>query len=96
MYYPGMFLQFISTFFIYIIIAAVLGGLGYIYVLGKRVDYLKAALGECETKIEMVENKRTFLEFNLKVLKRNCEREVKPTLVDGKLKVENLFNNDPE
>lgn len=95
-FYPGQILQGLSTFIFYLVIAAFLAGGTYIWFQEKRIDGLQNSLADCTAAVEAGQNNRTFMEENLRVLKRSCARKTKPAVVEGKLKLENLFNGPVE
>ena len=89
-------MQTALTVLFYLIIVAFLSLCGYVYYLDKRLSYCKANLEVCQGNLIVKEKIADLKEKNLEILKRSCERKTKPTVVDNKLKVENLFDNEPE
>ena len=92
LYSPGTIIQTICTLFFYLIVAGIIAGGAYIWIQGKRIDSLKQSLTTCIEQVDASKAAHTFMEDNLRILKRSCERKQKPTIVDGELKMENLFN----
>ena len=95
-FYPGQIMQSISSLLFYAVILAFIVGGAYIWYQGKRIDGLKVSLTKCELTLEAEAQGKTFLEENMKIIKRNCARKPKPSIVEGKVKLENLFNGPPE
>lgn len=96
LFFPGQIFQVISSLLFYAVVLAMLGGGAYIWYQGKQITSLKSSLTTCEQTLEAEARGKTFIEENLRIIKRNCERKSKPSVVEGKLKMENLFNGPPE
>lgn len=93
---PGIITQVLSTFVFYAIIGVMISGAGYIYLQEKKIQTLQESLSKCKMISESFEGKESLLEKNLKILKRNCGRKQKPVVVHGELRLENLFNAEPQ
>ena len=92
LFFPGALSQFFSVALFWGVIAVIGSGLAYIYFQEHRIDRLQSSLSDCKAVAESIEDQHKFLKKNLEIIKRNCGRKPKPVIVNGDIKLENLFN----
>lgn len=87
--------QGIATVLFFVLVT--FGGIGMIknWAKNRQIASLEKQLTKQEAVVEQSTSDRKFILRNLEILKKNCGREVKPVIVEGKLRVENLFDVNP-
>jgi hypothetical protein len=67
----------------------------YISYQKAMINSLQKKVTEYQAAVSAISDKEAYFKKSMEIMQRNCNREVKPAVVGGKLNVENLFDNPP-
>jgi hypothetical protein len=98
LYLPGMLSQSF-TMIVFVAVVSVIGYLGLrVHFMGNTIHKQELRLKDCDLKGMQLQENNDFLKENVRILKEYEEKKKRrrpPAIIDGQLKLENLFPGNP-